>query len=217
MSDLWFLSDPSTGVEAGPLSLSMLETMHSEIRVSDQPQTTGNSEVYLKEDIDSVLQLKYAFENEVNNVVIFLRPKEGGIPRNRPKEFKAEIERKVRNNKKISAVRFTRNKMVLFETNDRECAEEIVKIDEILKVPVEAQIQTENITSRFVLHNIDTGISLAELGTEIQGENGVKIKEIRRFTRKMQDRVMLTETVLVTIFGTRMPAEIQMFYMTEKV
>ena len=106
---------------------------------------------------------------------------------------------------------------MLIETNNVDCAKELVQIKSLLGTPVTSYIQTENITSRFALHNIDPEISLVDLGTELQESNPIKIMELRRFTTRHAGSVKPSETVLVTIFGTQLPVSVKFFYISEKI
>ena len=191
--------------------------MYSQFHISEPPPTSGDSNIFLKEDISPELQLQFAFANGLNQVCIFLEPSTGSFPKNRPSILKHEIDSKVPSHDKIHCVKFTRTNKLLFETSDANCAQEIIKIDKLLDVPVTPYVQSDNITSRFVLHDIDPSISLMELGAEIQATNDIKVKELRRFTRKSSTGIHLSATVLVTIFGTVLPQEIKYFYMIEKI
>ena len=190
---------------------------HSQFTITEPPPNIFESNIFLKEDLPPSEQLNCAFANGVQRVCIFLEPKEGSFPRNKPKLLKADIDNNVMSKDKIQYVKFTRTNKLLLETEDHICVQEIVKLDKILGVPVTPYVQIENITSKFALHDIDTSIPLSDLGSEIQAANDVKIKELRRFTRRSPAGIQLTETVLVTIFGTNLPREIKFFYMLERI
>ena len=118
------------------------------------------SNIFLKEDFPPSEQLNYAFASGVQHVCIFLEPKEGSFPRNKPKLLKADIDNNVVSKNKIQYVKFTRTNKLLLETKDHTCAQEIVKLDKILGVPVTPYVQFENTTSKFILHETDSFIPL---------------------------------------------------------
>lgn len=192
--------------------------MQSEVTVSDNPPGgPQDPSVILRAEHNVAEQVEFAFENGIEQLTVFFTPQNGIIPRNRPKQLKMELDSKITENKRIRNVKITRNNKILIETEDKTCAKEIAAITEILGIPVTSYIQSENITSRFVLHNIDTLIPLADIGNEIQNENNLRVKEVRRFTKRGLAGPQLTETVLITTYGTKLPNEIKFFYMLEKI
>lgn len=178
--------------------------------------SVNDSACFVQEILTPSQQVAFAFANGVSNVCIFLEPLDGNIPRNKPLALKTEIDSILGLNAPVN-IRFARSGKLLLETSDGACAQAIAEINKILNVPVKASIKQETITSRFVLHNIDTSVRLEDLGKEIQAENPVKVKELRRFTKKENSSTHPTETVLVTIYGTALPSRIKFFYMIEKI
>ena len=74
--------------------------------------------------------------------------------------------------------------------------QDIVNTDKLLDVPATPNIEIENITPRFVLHDISPFTILFDLDNKIQATNGIKNKELRCFTHRFSP-----DTALVTIFG----------------
>ena len=188
--------------------------MQSSITINDA--STHDHNVFIQEIVSLSQQLEFAFTNGAKKACIFLEPKVGALPRGKPQMLKAELSKYIGANSSLQ-IRFTRAGKLLVETTDVQCAKAVTEINSLLGVPIQASVQQEYITTRFAIHNIDISVRLEELGQELQNENPIKIKEMRRFTRKDSAGIHLTETVLITVFGTNLPREIKMFYMIEKI
>lgn len=154
---------------------------------------------------------------DVDEFVIFLQAKCGGFPLNKPKDLKEELKRKVKHSEDIKFIRYTRNGKILAVVGTRVCASEVLKLTNIVGVDIEAFLQFENLTTRFLLYNIPTTVSLAEVATEIEEENDIKVKEIRRFIKRTDTGTVPTETVLVTKLGRTLPEYAKLFFTRHKL
>lgn len=193
--------------------------MHSLVEVRDCPVGTVSDANTLTYDsgYDIKEEISFAQQADIQEYTIFFSAIEGGMSRKNPRGLKQEITTKVQNHSKIDYIRFTRNNNLICVTKDIKCAQEIITISKLQNVKVNTRIQYEGITSRFLIFNIDTTIPLNELKEEIEEENSIKIKEMRRFTRREVGNIKATETVLITTYGAKMPKEIKLYYTIQKI
>ena len=126
------------------------------------------------------------------------------IPKSHPKLLKDNISLKITQPKKIESIRHTRTGLIC-STYDHTTAKELLDIKLLLSIKTSTEINNTNFTSRFVLHNIPTDISLDELKAEIECENNLIVFECRRFTKKSTGGFCPTESVLITVIGTILP------------
>ncbi|GFY17075.1 uncharacterized protein TNCV_1088511 [Trichonephila clavipes] len=98
---------------------------------------------------------------------------------------------------------FTRNGKLRFATSDPVCAIQILSLDQLFNISVNASVIWEGITSRFLLYEIPTNVSLEELSAELQDSNNFEIVEIRRFIKSGTNPEI--SPVLITILGTVLP------------
>ena len=87
------------------------------------------------------------------------------ILQSHPKQLKEELEKKLSNYKHVESIHCNRQGKLTITTKNVKTAQEILKLDFILNTPVTAFIQTETITSRFLLR-IDCSISCADIASE---------------------------------------------------
>lgn len=176
-------------------------------------ESTENSLLY--EDSNQA-QIEFASHAGVNEFSIFLNsadPNTKSIPK-KPIELKTELEKQVKNHDSIKECIHTRNGKLLLKTNNKETALQIAEISEILNLKVVSELQQENITSQFILQNIPTNLSLKNLSSAIEQHN-LTVASIRRFTRKGSKEQ--SETVLVKVYGQKLPTEIKVFFSVIKI
>ncbi|KAG8198972.1 hypothetical protein JTE90_001772 [Oedothorax gibbosus] len=149
--------------------------------------------------------------NGSKRIVIFLENTSGGIPSNKPKVLKAEIDSLVSSHKYIESLKFTRAKKIVFVTTNNECAAQLCSISNRMGIPVSAILQHESVTKKILLKNIPQDIPITEIASEIEAANGLSVTEARRFTRKSEDSTLPTESVLISILGSRLPASIKLW------
>ena len=133
----------------------------------------------------------------------------GQIPQSHPKQLKEEIAKKLSNHKLVESIHCNRQGKLTITTKNAKTAQEILKLDSILNTPVTAFIQTETITSRFLLR-IDCSISCADIASELE-EQGLAIHEVRRFIRNSCGVPQPTPSVLVTSYGTSLPTDVKLW------
>ncbi|GFW97261.1 hypothetical protein TNCV_4784751 [Trichonephila clavipes] len=75
---------------------------------------------------------------------------------------------------------FTRSGKIKISTSDPICAVQITAIEQILNIPVKANIIWEGFTSRFLLFDIPTNVPLADVATELKNSNDIETVEIPR-------------------------------------
>ncbi|GFY79411.1 uncharacterized protein TNIN_330161 [Trichonephila inaurata madagascariensis] len=94
----------------------------------------------------------------------------------------------------------TSNGKLRFATSDPVCALQILSLDQLLNVSVNASVIWEGITSCFLLYEIPTNVSLEELSAELQDSNNFEIAEIRKFIKS--GTCPEVSPVLITILRT---------------
>ncbi|GBN67465.1 hypothetical protein AVEN_99350-1 [Araneus ventricosus] len=85
-------------------------------------------------------------------------------------------------------MKFTRQGKIIFTTQDPVCAAQLLALEKVVNTPVSTNIIWENITSRFLLHDIPTTVSLSEVAAELSKNNEIEIVEIRRFVKQNNAR-----------------------------
>ena len=163
----------------------------------------------------SKIQLASAVSRPV--YTLFICSEIGGIPNNKPKTLKDEITNKITSHTKIDSLKFTRQRKIVIETKSEECAIEVLQLKQLLNVNVKVNLLRESVTSRFLLRNIPVNITLKELYEELCEENDIKILELCRFTRKVVNEVIPTQSVLVTVLGITLPKSVRLFYQTQNI
>ncbi|GFY29240.1 probable RNA-directed DNA polymerase from transposon BS [Trichonephila clavipes] len=110
---------------------------------------------------------------------------------------------------------FTRNGKLRFATSDPVCAIQILSLDQLFNISVNASVIWEGITSRFLLYEIPTNVSLEELSAELQDSNNFEIVEIRRFIKSGINPEI--SPVLITILGTVLPDNVKLWFINHKI
>ncbi|GFS86615.1 uncharacterized protein TNCV_3160671 [Trichonephila clavipes] len=77
------------------------------------------------------------------------------------------------------------------------------------------QVSWEATTSRFLLYEIPTNVSLEELSAELQDSNNFEIVEIRRFIKLGTNPEI--SPVLITILGTVLPDNVKLWFINHKI
>ncbi|GFX10738.1 uncharacterized protein TNCV_147801 [Trichonephila clavipes] len=146
-----------------------------------------------------------AGQRKISEINMFLENKQkpSSIPKINPQLLYMEIKSKIPKFDQISNMSFTRNGKLRFATSDPVCAIQILSLDQLFNISVNASVIWEGITSRFLLYKIPTNVSLEELSAELQDSNNFEIVEIRRFIKSGTNPEI--SPVLITILGTVLP------------
>ncbi|GFX79149.1 uncharacterized protein TNCV_3914341 [Trichonephila clavipes] len=107
----------------------------------------------------------------------------GNIHKSNPHLLHAELKNKIPRHDKITHMYFSRSRKII-STSDPICAVQITAIEQILNIPVKANIIWEGFTSRFLLFDVPTNVHLTDVATELKSSNDIEIVEIRRFIKK---------------------------------
>ena len=182
--------------------------------------TTNNfsvdTSVYVRSSDSIDICLKKAFSNGGNNFNLFIKSNESrSIPKADPRKIKKEIMEKVSQFAKIDNLRYNRNGSILLSTRDVECAIQISQVSTLMGVSTKCSVIWENISTRFLIYDIPTDMPLNELAQDLMAENKIEILELRRFMKKGSSNEF--SPVLVTIFGTKLPDEIKIWFTVQKV
>ncbi|GFW79588.1 uncharacterized protein TNCV_128931 [Trichonephila clavipes] len=120
--------------------------------------------------------------NEIAILLEHAEKKPGSIPKLNPHLLHAELKNKVPRHDKITLMYFTRSGKIKISTSDPVCAVQITAIEQILNIPVKANIIWEGFTSRFLIFDISTNV-MAGVATELKNSNDIEIVEIHRFIK----------------------------------
>ncbi|GFS83948.1 uncharacterized protein TNCV_2363731 [Trichonephila clavipes] len=175
---------PSEGLKLSPSTFRITE--------SDEAKMTDNR----KEDTDykyfkstqTAQELILRIDNKsFNEITILLEHSEktGNIPNSSSHLLHAELKNKIPRRDKITHMYSTRSGKIKISTSDPICAVQITAIEQILNIPVKANIIWEGFTSRFLLFDIPTNVHLTDVATELKNSNDIEIVEIRRFIKKL--------------------------------
>ncbi|GFX38439.1 putative RNA-directed DNA polymerase from transposon X-element [Trichonephila clavipes] len=111
-----------------------------------------------------------AGQRKISEINMFLENKQkpSSIPKINPHLLYMEIKSKIPKFDQISNMSFTRNGKLRFTTSDPVCAIQTLSLDQLINASVNASVIWEGITSRFLLYEIPTNVSLEELSAELQ-------------------------------------------------
>ncbi|GFW76380.1 uncharacterized protein TNCV_1581591 [Trichonephila clavipes] len=153
-----------------------------------------------------------AGQRKISEINMFLENKQkpSSIPKINPQLLYMEIKSKIPKFDQISNMSFTRNGKLHFATSDPVCAIQILSLDQLFNISVNASVIWEGITSRFLLYEIPTNVSLEELSAELQDSNNFEIVEIRRFIKSGTNPEI--SPVLITILGTVLPDNVKLWF-----
>ncbi|GBM15335.1 hypothetical protein AVEN_210958-1 [Araneus ventricosus] len=112
-------------------------------------------------------------------------------------------------------MKFTRQGKIILTTQDPVCAAQLLNLETVVNIPVSTNVIWENITSRFLLYDIPTKVSLLEVAEELTRNNGIEIVEMRRFVK--QNNTREKSPVLVTKLGTRLPGYMKIWFTNKKI
>lgn len=173
--------------------------------IERQPFANDNIQLVYKDTCEE--QIRFAVEAGIERFAIFLEPGITKVIPKKPVALKTELQLVIDNHKDIETCINTRQGKLLIKTKKGGVAQQISKINSILGVQVSAKVHTDNITSKFLIYDIPCEIPLIEVCREIEGNN-LTVQSIRRFKKKNKD---LSESLLVTTYGTVIPNEIKIF------
>ncbi|GFW45270.1 uncharacterized protein TNCV_4733781 [Trichonephila clavipes] len=158
-----------------------------------------------------------AGQRKISEINMFLENKQkpSSIPKINPQLLYMEIKSKIPKFDQISNMSFTRNGKLCFATSDPVCAIQILSLDQLFNISVNASVIWEGITSRFLLYEIPTNVSLEELSAESQDSNNFEIVEIRRFIKSGTNPEI--SPVLITILGTVLPDNVKLWFINHKI
>ncbi|GFS64156.1 uncharacterized protein TNCV_3945171 [Trichonephila clavipes] len=158
-----------------------------------------------------------AGQRKISEINMFLENKQkpSSIPKINPQLLYMEIKSKIPKFDQISNMSFTRNGKLRFATSDPVCAIQILSLDQLFNISVNVSVIWEGITSRFLLYEIPTNVSLEELSAELQDSNNFEIVEIRRFIKSGTNPEI--SPVLITILGTVLPDNVKLWFINHKI
>ncbi|GFX76055.1 uncharacterized protein TNCV_3718261 [Trichonephila clavipes] len=153
-----------------------------------------------------------AGQRKISEINMFLENKQkpSSIPKINPQLLYMEIKSKIPKFDQISNMSFTRNGKLRFATSDPVCAIQILSLDQLFNISVNASVIWEGITSRFLLYEIPE-----ELSAELQDSNNFEIVEIRRFIKSGTNPEI--SHVLITILGTVLPDNVKLWFINHKI
>ncbi|GBN13748.1 hypothetical protein AVEN_163286-1 [Araneus ventricosus] len=106
------------------------------------------------------------------------------MPRSNPFQLHSYIKQVVPEHSNITNMKYTRQGKVLFSTSDPACAAELLALQNVLDIPVSTDVILENITSQFLISDIQTKATLEELAEELSRNKDIAITHMRRFVKQ---------------------------------
>ncbi|GBL92603.1 hypothetical protein AVEN_123780-1 [Araneus ventricosus] len=110
------------------------------------------------------------------------------FPQLNPFTLQSFIKDKINRHTSIQNMKFTRQGKIILTTQDPVCAAQLLNLERVVNIPVSTNVIWENITSRFLLYDIPTTVSLPELAAELTKNNEIEIFEIKRFVKQNNTR-----------------------------
>ncbi|GBM32229.1 hypothetical protein AVEN_131618-1 [Araneus ventricosus] len=105
-------------------------------------------------------------------------------------------------------MKYTCQGKLLFFTSYPVCAAKLLNLQNVLDTPVSTDAIWENITSRFLIPDIPTKITLEELVDELSCNNDIVFTHMRIFVKPNSSQE--SSPVLVTIPGTYLPDSVNL-------
>lgn len=179
-----------------------------------EPSSISNNSISYSDSLSTQLQL--AAKNGVTDFCLYFTPADANIQTfpKRPFELKRFLSSVTSSPERISQCFHTRQGKLLIKTSDLSTALDLCSISSILSVPCNISMPIDYLTTKFLLRDVSLDLSLLQLSDEIS-ENNLSAHHIRRFTRKGSSD--LTETVLVTVFGSSLPPTLNLFYTRTRI
>lgn len=144
------------------------------------------------------------------NIIISSKEGDGKLPKMNPISLKDEIKEKVTNMDKIKDLKRTNSGKLIISTEDVKCAMEIIGLKKIQNCEIKANPIWENITSRVLIHQVDTDVELEKVYEELIMSNPeLEIKDLRRFIKPGSQKSH--SPVLITLLGTVVPDRIKIW------
>ena len=178
--------------------------------VNGFPSRAPNSQNFFSNSEKLSESFSIAVREGIDLISLVVVAQQDRLPHSHPKKIKDEISSLIPHHENIESLNLTRQGKLFITTKATTTAQEILGITSLLGIPVNVYIQTETITSRFILR-IDSTVSCVDIASELTAE-GLAILEVRRFMRNTQNGPEPTPTVLVTCVGTILPTEVKLWY-----
>ncbi|GBN11779.1 hypothetical protein AVEN_267582-1 [Araneus ventricosus] len=154
-------------------------------------------------------------EYEDINILISNADSNSKIPQMNPFTLQSFIKGKINRHTSIQNMKFTRQGKIILTMQDPVCAAQLLNLESVVNIKVSTNVIWENITSRFLLYDIPTTVSLREIAEELTRNNGIEIVEMRRFAKQNNSRE--TSPVLVTKLGTHLPGYMKIWFTNQKI
>ncbi|GBM27215.1 hypothetical protein AVEN_255082-1 [Araneus ventricosus] len=154
-------------------------------------------------------------EYEDINILISNADSNSKIPQMNPFTLQSFIKGKINRHTSIQNMKITRQGKIILTTQDPVCAAQLLNLESVVNIKVSTNVIWENITSRFLLYDIPTTVSLSEIAEELTRNNGIEIVEMRRFVKQNNSRE--TSPVLVTKLGTHLPGCMKIWFTNQKI
>ncbi|GBN04240.1 hypothetical protein AVEN_190696-1 [Araneus ventricosus] len=154
-------------------------------------------------------------EYEDINILISNADSNSRIPQLNPFTLQSFIKDKINRHTTTQNMKFTRQGKIILTTQDPVCAAQLLNLETVVNIPVSTNVIWENITSRFLLYDIPTKVSLLEVAEELTRNNEIEIVEMRRFVK--QNNTLEASPVLVTMLGTRLPGYMKIWFANKKI
>ncbi|GBL79835.1 hypothetical protein AVEN_28903-1 [Araneus ventricosus] len=154
-------------------------------------------------------------EYEDINILISNADSNSKIPQLNPFTLQSFIKDKINRHTSIQNMKFTRQGKIILTTQDPVCAVQLLNLESVVNIKVSTNVIWENTTSRFLLYDISTTVSLRENAEELTRNKGIEIVEMRRFVKQNNSRE--TSPVLVTKLGTCLPGYMKIWFTNQKI
>ncbi|GBM59828.1 hypothetical protein AVEN_10032-1 [Araneus ventricosus] len=108
-----------------------------------------------------VLRLGQSEYEDINALISNADPN-SRFPQLNPFTLQSFIKDKINRHTSIQNMKFTRQGKIILTTQDPVCAAQLLTLEKVVNTPVSTNVIWENITSRFLLYDIPTTVSLPE-------------------------------------------------------
>lgn len=152
----------------------------------------------------------------LDTIMLRIEAKEGSISHLHPKLLKTDLMNKVPHHTEIEFMKLTRGGKMILTTKSITAAQEILQLQSLLSIPVSASVQSESVSTKFLLYNIAPEVQCSDIAEEL-ADAGIVALEIRRFLKKYDNALHPTSTILITKFGTHLPKEIKLWFQLHRI
>ena len=121
--------------------------------------------------------------DSLDTIMLTVEANNGSLTHMHPKHLKADLINKIPHHTDIDFLKLTRNGKMILTTKSPTTAQEILQLQILLTTPVTVSVQTDSISTKFLLYNISPEVQYSDIAEEF-ADIGIIALEIHHFLKK---------------------------------